>query len=81
MCESPIELFLLNLFFNWRILALHCFAGFCHTTTQLSHNYTYIFPPEPPSPPPTHPLGHHREEAEPLLHSNFPLALISHGGV
>ena len=64
MCDSPIELFLLNLFFNWWILALQCCAGFCHITTQFSRNYTYILPLEPPSPPPTNPLGHHRDGAE-----------------
>ena len=59
MCESPIELFLLNLFLNWRIVALQYCAGFCHTTTHLViiiHPSTLSFPPFPQ---PT-PLGHHR---------------------
>ena len=29
--------------FNWRIIALPCYAGFCCTTTQISQNYIYIF--------------------------------------
>ena len=33
--------FFLNLFFNWRKIALQCCVGFCHTM-QISHNYTYI---------------------------------------
>ena len=33
---------LLNLFFNWRILALQNFAVFCPTSTWISHRYTYI---------------------------------------
>ena len=44
-------------FFNWRIIALQCCTGFCRTTTWISHNYIYIFPPslEPPSYPTTIP--------------------------
>ena len=30
------------LFFNWRKIALQYCVGFCHTTTQFSHDYTYI---------------------------------------
>ena len=37
-----IRILFLNLFFNWRKTALQCCVGFCHTTTQTSHNYTYI---------------------------------------
>ena len=44
------------LFFNWRKITLQCCVGFCYTTTQISHNYTYItsllsLPPLPPSHP------------------------------
>ena len=31
-----------NLIFNWERIALQCCVGFYHTTTQISHNYTYI---------------------------------------
>ena len=34
--------FFFNLFLNWRKFALQCCVGFCHTTTQISRNYTYI---------------------------------------
>ena len=36
------KFFFFNLFFNWREIALQGCVGFCHTTTQTSHNYTYI---------------------------------------
>ena len=29
-------------FLNWKIIALRCCAGLCHTTMRISHNYTYI---------------------------------------
>ena len=34
--------FLVNLFFNWRIIALQNFVVFCQTSTWVSHRYTYI---------------------------------------
>ena len=34
--------FLINLFFNGRILALLNFAVFCQTSTWISHRYTYV---------------------------------------
>ena len=52
-------------FFNWRKIALQCYVGFCHTTMQISHNYTYITClPSPPS----FPLGHHRAPGWAALH-------------
>ena len=49
-------------FFDWRKVALQCCIGFCHTTTQISHNYIQVpslssLPPLSPQPTP---LGHHR---------------------
>ena len=48
-------------FFNWRIIALQCRVGFCHTATWISLNYAYVpsFLSLPRFPHPT-PLGHHR---------------------
>ena len=40
--RKPHLTVLFNLFFNLRKIALQCCDGFCHTTTQISHNYTYI---------------------------------------
>ena len=34
--------FLINLFFNGRIIALLNFAVFCQTATWISHRYTYV---------------------------------------
>ena len=34
--------FFFTLFFNCRTIALQCCVGFCHTTMQISHNYTHI---------------------------------------
>ena len=38
------EVFLKNYycFYTWRIIALQCYIGFCHTTTWISHKYTYV---------------------------------------
>ena len=38
--------------FNWRIIALQYFVGFCHTTTCISHEYMCPLSPEPS---PSHP--------------------------
>ena len=43
-------LFKINLFFNWRIIALENFLVFCQTSAWISHSYTYIpsyLPPHP----------------------------------
>ena len=40
--------------FNWRIIALQYYVGFCHTSTWISHRYTYV--PSIVEPPPiSHP--------------------------
>ena len=43
-------------FFNWRIIALHNFVVFCHTS-RFSHRYTHV--PSLPSPSPSHPSACH----------------------
>ena len=45
----------------------------CHTTTKISHNYTYIPSLEPPSPP--HPRSSESTRLGFLLYSNFPAAI------
>ena len=37
-----VESLLTYLFFNWRKIALQFCEDFCHTTMQISHNYTYM---------------------------------------
>ena len=40
------------LIFNWRIIALQCCIGFFHSSTRISHRYTYV--PSLLNLPPTH---------------------------
>ena len=62
--KEQIFLFSHTLFFNWRIIALQCYVGFCHTTMWIGHVYTYITPCWASFPPHPHPssLGHHSTE-------------------
>ena len=49
---------LLNLFFNWRKIALQCCNGFCHTT-QINHHFASITSLlSLPLLPTSHPLSH-----------------------
>ena len=34
--------FLINLFFNWRIIALQNFVVFCQTSTRINHRYSCL---------------------------------------
>ena len=40
--EWCTSMFLLKFIFNWRIIALECCVGFCHTITWTSREYTHI---------------------------------------
>ena len=69
--------------FNWRITALQYCVGLCHTSTWISHRYTYV-----PSlwnlPPTSHPSKFwQRPRFEfPESYSEFPLAVyFAHGNV
>ena len=64
--------------FNWRIIALQCCGGLCHTSLWISHNFMYMSSPSWAFPPPFHPSGSSTEhQAElPLLYSSFPLAIL-----
>ena len=37
-------------FISWRLITLQYCSGFCHTLTWISHGYTCISHPDPPSP-------------------------------
>ena len=50
-----LTFFLLKNFFNWRLITLQYWGGFCHTVTWTSHGCTCVPHPEPPSP--SHPSG------------------------
>ena len=47
-------------FFIWRLITLQYSSGFCHTLTWISHGFTCVPHPDPPSHLPPHPipLGH-----------------------
>ena len=51
---------ILFIYFNWRLITLQYYGGFCHTLTWISHGFTCVPHPEPPSHLPPHhiPLGH-----------------------
>ena len=51
--------FLSFIFISWRLITLQYCSGFCHTLTRISHGFTCIPHPDPPSHLPLHsiPLG------------------------
>ena len=82
-----LESTLLNYFFlNWRIIALECCVGFCHTTVWISHKYTYtssllVFPPITHSIPPFY-ITIDCWAGLPVLYSSFlPAFYFTHDGV
>ena len=43
VCDQHVHnSFFFKFIFNWRIIALQYCVGFCHTSTWISHRYTYI---------------------------------------
>ena len=52
--DFSLSLFLISLFFNWRIIALQNFVVFCQTSTWISHRYILsllnLLPPPSPNP-------------------------------
>ena len=55
-----LNIFLSFIFISWRIITLQYCSGFCHTLTWISHGFTCVPHPDPPSHLPPHPipLGH-----------------------
>ena len=49
-------LFFLFIFISWRLITLQYCSGFCHTLTWISHGFTCVPHPEPPSHLPPHPI-------------------------
>ena len=47
------------IFISWRLITLQYCSGFRHTLTWVSHGFTCVTHPDPPShlPPPSHPSG------------------------
>ena len=44
------------IFISWRLITLQYCSGFCHTLTWISHGFTCIPHPDPPSLLPPHPI-------------------------
>ena len=44
------------IFINWSLITLQYCSGFCHTLTRISHGFTCIPHPNPPSHLPLHPI-------------------------
>ena len=44
------------IFISWRLITLQYCSGFCHTLTWISHGFTCIPHPDPPSRLPPHPI-------------------------
>ena len=40
--NSPAQRVLFFFFFDWRIITLYYFDGFCYTSTWINHRYTYV---------------------------------------
>ena len=60
--QPTLGFFFLIIIFNWKIIALQYFVGFCHTSTWISHRHTYAPPSwiSLPLPTPSYPsLGEH----------------------
>ena len=55
-----IFLFFSFIYISWRLITLQYYSGFCHTLIWISHGFTCVPHPEPPSYLPPHPipLGH-----------------------
>ena len=68
LIQTPYSFFF---YFSWRLITLQYFGGFCHTLTWISHGFTCVPHPEPPSHLPPHPI--------PLGHPSAPaLSTLSH---
>ena len=44
------------IFISWRLITLQYYSGFCHTLTRISHGFTGIPHPNPPSHLPLYPI-------------------------
>ena len=44
------------IFISWRLITLQYCSGFCHTLTWISHGFTCVAHPDPPTRLPPHPI-------------------------
>ena len=66
LAETPILFFLFKtaflfyffpfIFIHWRLITFQYCSDFCHTLTQISHGFTCVPHPDPPSCLPLHPI-------------------------
>ena len=54
--QSWLFFLFLFIFIHWRLITLQYCSGFCHTLTWISHGFTCIPHPDPPSCLPPHPI-------------------------
>ena len=68
------------IFIIWRLITLQHCSGFCHTLTWISHGFTCVPHPDPPSHLPSHPSGSSQcTSPEHLSHaSNLGWRSVSH---
>ena len=53
---KPLQQFFFSvIFISWRLITSQHFSGFCHTLTWISHGFTCVPHPDPPSHLPLHP--------------------------
>ena len=83
---NPPTFLKVDLFFNWRIIALQNFVIFCQMSTWINHRCTYV-PSVSNLPPVSFPIPPLPASTEPLLElpetqSNFPLATyLTYGNI
>ena len=72
-------LFSSSFIISWRLLTLQYCSGFCHTLTWISHGFTCVPHPDPPSRlPPPHPSGSSQcTSPEHLSHAFFTATIQS----
>ena len=54
--KSGLVTFFSFIFISWRVITLQYCSGFCHTLTWISHGFTCIPHPDPPSHLPLYPI-------------------------
>ena len=56
LCRSTFFFFPPFIFISWRLITLQYCSGFCHTLTWISHGFTCVPHPDPPSCLSLHPI-------------------------
>ena len=56
LCRAYHFFIYLFFFISWRLIILQYCSGFCHTLTRISHGFTCVPHPNPPSHLPLHPI-------------------------